>query len=60
VIFAATTVHGLFAGTDAGSPVLRLAYLAVSALVAALSVSRFRSSPARPAVAGLAAGRFKQ
>jgi methionine sulfoxide reductase heme-binding subunit len=60
VLFAATTVHGLFAGTDAGSPVLRLAYLAVSALVATLTVSRFRSSTGRPAVAGLAAGRFKE
>jgi hypothetical protein len=51
VVFAATTVHGLTAGTDARSPALRLAYLAVSALVAALTASRFLTSPGRPAVA---------
>lgn len=51
VVFAITTLHGLTAGTDARSPALRLAYLAVSALVAALTASRFLTSPGRPAVA---------
>jgi sulfoxide reductase heme-binding subunit YedZ len=62
VVFAATTVHGLTAGTDARSPALRLAYLAVSAVVAALTASRFLTSPGRPAVAPRRmrpAGRFK-
>jgi DMSO/TMAO reductase YedYZ heme-binding membrane subunit len=48
VVFAATTLHGLTAGTDAGSPALRLAYLGVSALVAALTASRLLTSRARP------------
>jgi predicted ferric reductase len=51
VVFATTTVHGLTAGTDARSPALRLAYLAVSALVAALTAARLLTSPGRPAVA---------
>ena len=50
VVFAATTVHGLTAGTDAQAPALRLAYLAVSALVAALTASRLLASPGRRAV----------
>jgi len=50
VVFAATTVHGLTAGTDARAPALRLAYLAVSALVAALTAPRLLASPGRRAV----------
>jgi sulfoxide reductase heme-binding subunit YedZ len=50
VVFAATTVHGLTAGTDARAPALRPAYLAVSALVAALTAPRLLASPGRRAV----------
>jgi predicted ferric reductase len=39
-VFAATTVHGLTAGTDARSPALLLAYLTVSALVAGLTLTK--------------------
>ena len=49
VVFAATTVHGLSAGTDARSPALLLAYLAVSALMAGLTASRFLASTRRAA-----------
>jgi DMSO/TMAO reductase YedYZ heme-binding membrane subunit len=51
VVFVTTTLHGLTAGTDARSPALRLAYLAVSALVAALTAPRFLTSPGRPSPA---------
>ena len=47
VVFAATTVHGLSAGTDA--PALLLAYLAVPALMAGLTASRFLASTRRAA-----------
>jgi hypothetical protein len=40
-LFAATTAHGLTAGTDARSPALRLAYLTVCALAAGLTAARF-------------------
>jgi hypothetical protein len=48
VVYAATTVHGLTAGTDARSPSLLLAYLVVSALVAGLTASRLLASPGAP------------
>jgi DMSO/TMAO reductase YedYZ heme-binding membrane subunit len=48
VVYAATTVHGLTAGTDARSPSLLLAYLVVSALVAGLTASRLLASTRRP------------
>jgi DMSO/TMAO reductase YedYZ heme-binding membrane subunit len=48
-VFAATTVHGLTAGTDAQSPALLLAYLTVSALVAGLTASRVLASTRRSA-----------
>jgi hypothetical protein len=61
VVFAATTVHGLTAGSDARSPALLLAYLAASALVAGLTASRFlastrRSAATQPKVASTAIG----
>jgi sulfoxide reductase heme-binding subunit YedZ len=49
VVFAATTVHGLTAGSDARSPALLLAYLAASALVTGLTASRFLASTRRSA-----------
>jgi predicted ferric reductase len=49
VVFAATTVHGLSAGTDRRSPALLVAYLAATAVVGGLTASRLAARPRRPA-----------
>jgi sulfoxide reductase heme-binding subunit YedZ len=47
-VYAATTVHGLTAGTDARSPAFLVANALVGALVAGLAAARFLSAPRRP------------
>jgi predicted ferric reductase len=46
-LYAATTVHGLAAGTDAGSPAFLVANALVAALVAGLAAARFLAPPRR-------------
>jgi sulfoxide reductase heme-binding subunit YedZ len=53
--FALALLHGLFAGTDAGTPWARALYLGAGALVTTLALWRFRGAPARPAPRGAGA-----
>ena len=51
LLFAATTVHGLSAGTDARSPAFLIANVAVCGLVLALAAARVLQSARYPSVA---------
>jgi len=51
LLFAATTVHGLSAGTDARSPAFLIANVAVCGLVIALAAARVLQSARYPSVA---------
>jgi DMSO/TMAO reductase YedYZ heme-binding membrane subunit len=46
-VYAATTVHGLAAGTDASSPAFLVANALVAGLVVGLATARFLSPPRR-------------